>query len=340
MTSETCPHCCAPVRGDGRPTCLCAAVAEDDFDPLRVRPYVSLPDPEGPESGEGPGRPKGPESVEWAGRAQWSEPSDVSEGWEYPDPCVPDLSGPPASPQLHDLPDLRNLRGVRPVDRVGVPRAARTSPDPLAPRPNRAAGPTSRTVSSSEPGEAPGGGPAAAGGSEGTHRSGRKRALLAVAGAAVAASAVLAGSDARSSGADEQASAPDRGLTAPTAPAPTDDDRPSENGAPTSRSANRSPAPVRSARPPDTSASAAWAPGTPDTGQTALRQGSEGPEVAELQHRLRQLGLYLGTDDGRYDAAVRDAVTHYQWQYGVQGDPEGVYGSRTRGSLEYRTHAL
>ncbi len=40
----TCPHCFAPVRSDGRPTCLCAAVDAEDFDPLRIRPYVSLPD--------------------------------------------------------------------------------------------------------------------------------------------------------------------------------------------------------------------------------------------------------------------------------------------------------
>ncbi|RXS59749.1 hypothetical protein EST54_29000, partial [Streptomyces sioyaensis] len=46
MTARNCPHCSAPVRGDGRPACLCAAVGADDFDPLRVRPYVSLPDGE------------------------------------------------------------------------------------------------------------------------------------------------------------------------------------------------------------------------------------------------------------------------------------------------------
>ncbi|MFE1176309.1 peptidoglycan-binding protein [Streptomyces sp. NPDC058773] len=44
MTAQTCPHCRAPARGGGRPTCLCAAAEADDFDPLRIRPYVSLPD--------------------------------------------------------------------------------------------------------------------------------------------------------------------------------------------------------------------------------------------------------------------------------------------------------
>ncbi|MFG2221987.1 peptidoglycan-binding protein [Streptomyces sp. NPDC048644] len=150
----------------------------------------------------------------------------------------------------------------------------------------------------------------------------------------MAASAALAGGDALFGGAEERATEPGRGLTAPLPAA--DEDRPSESGIPTSRSATRSPAP---ARPPDTSAADAWAPEAPDIGPAVLHPGSGGGAVVELQHRLRQLGLYFGADDGRYDPAVRDAVTHYQWQYGVQGDPEGVYGPRTRVSLEYRTHS-
>lgn len=54
MTAPLCPHRSAPVRGDGRPACLCAAVDADGFDPLRVRPYVSLPDATDEDTG---GRP-------------------------------------------------------------------------------------------------------------------------------------------------------------------------------------------------------------------------------------------------------------------------------------------
>lgn len=69
-----------------------------------------------------------------------------------------------------------------------------------------------------------------------------------------------------------------------------------------------------------------------------LREGARGPEVRELQGRLRQLAGYPGPDDGRYDADVRDAVSRYQRAYGVAGDPDGVYGTATRASLESRTH--
>ncbi|MGW7579009.1 hypothetical protein ACWGJY_34835, partial [Streptomyces sp. NPDC054765] len=64
MTAPICPHCFAPVRGDGRPVCLCAALDADDFDPLRVRPYVSLPDGDddggaGDDAGDGAGESDG-----------------------------------------------------------------------------------------------------------------------------------------------------------------------------------------------------------------------------------------------------------------------------------------
>lgn len=48
MTSARCPYCLAPESGGGRPACLCAVSATDDFEPLRLRPYVLLPDPEEP----------------------------------------------------------------------------------------------------------------------------------------------------------------------------------------------------------------------------------------------------------------------------------------------------
>ncbi|WP_410539636.1 peptidoglycan-binding domain-containing protein [Streptomyces sp. KL2] len=70
-----------------------------------------------------------------------------------------------------------------------------------------------------------------------------------------------------------------------------------------------------------------------------LREGDSGPEVAELQRRLRQIqGIYPGGDvDGRYDAEVAEAVARYQQWYGIRGDEEGVYGDDTRRDLEART---
>ena len=56
--SHICPECFAPRASDGTPSCGCArrvsdahleartaeAAAAEDFDPLRIRPYVELGD--------------------------------------------------------------------------------------------------------------------------------------------------------------------------------------------------------------------------------------------------------------------------------------------------------
>jgi hypothetical protein len=69
-----------------------------------------------------------------------------------------------------------------------------------------------------------------------------------------------------------------------------------------------------------------------------LREGDRGPEVIELQRRLRQLNwLYEGGAHGRFDAATREAVATFQEAYGVRGDEGGVYGVNTRARLEEST---
>ncbi|MCC5034783.1 peptidoglycan-binding protein [Streptomyces sp. WAC 00631] len=48
MTAYVCPDCGAARQRDGRPGCACAAraaAAAEDFDPLRIRPYVELREP-------------------------------------------------------------------------------------------------------------------------------------------------------------------------------------------------------------------------------------------------------------------------------------------------------
>ncbi|WP_030415279.1 peptidoglycan-binding domain-containing protein [Streptomyces sp. NRRL S-1448] len=307
---RTCPHCSAPVRSNGRPTCLCAAADADDFDPLRVRPYVSLPEETPPDG------------------------TRIADGQPGRDPS---RSRPPAA----------------------------SASEPLVPRARRPAGPTSRTYRSAPEAPPPPGPPSPAlpPAARPPHRRRALPAALVAAGAAVAATAVLISTDALSGGNQDRTAPPDRGTVAPTAAFPTGS-APSatRNGTPAPPSPHRSPssgatgigppkATVRLSRtaappappaPTRASGSVTDSPGGDDpstapTGPIVLREGSSGPEVTELQERLRQLARYPDAADGRYDADVRDAVSRYQRAYRVTGDPDGVYGPRTRQSLEART---
>ncbi|MFF3088737.1 peptidoglycan-binding protein [Streptomyces nojiriensis] len=96
------------------------------------------------------------------------------------------------------------------------------------------------------------------------------------------------------------------------------------NSAPATGRQSGSPAPV----PP--SPTSPTAPGEKPT----LRRHDTGPQVVDLQRRLAQLGLWSLPQRGRYDQRLDDAVQRFQAQYGVRGDPPGVYGPATRRRLE------
>ncbi|PBC66079.1 hypothetical protein BKI49_00145 (plasmid) [Streptomyces sp. Tue6028] len=74
-------------------------------------------------------------------------------------------------------------------------------------------------------------------------------------------------------------------------------------------------------------------------GAGTLRQGDRGPDVTELQERLRRVpNVYDGSGThGSYDAALTEAVARFQLWYGIRGDETGVYGDDTRAALESRT---
>lgn len=339
MTARNCPHCSAPVRGGGRPSCLCAAIGADDFDPLRVRPYVSLPDGEegADEAGAG-GERAGEGGVRSTGR------SDRLDDLPGADAAVhrTDASAPstPSTPSVPSAPS--------------APPAA--SPGPLLPRARRRSGPTSRTFHAAE-GQTSG---AARSAPRRTGVRARRPAVLVATGAAAAVAAALIGTDALSGGTRDRAAPPDRSTASPGAALPTGG-APTPGGTASSPAAHRSPSPEATATGPSTatvrlpgtgrprtpaptraSGSVSVPPGSPvpsvpPTGPPVLREGAAGPEVTELQGRLRQLGLYQGAGGGRYDAEVRAAVSRYQRRHGVTGDPDGVYGPRTRASLESRT---
>jgi hypothetical protein len=87
------------------------------------------------------------------------------------------------------------------------------------------------------------------------------------------------------------------------------------------------------------------APATPPAATTdpdgagTLREGDTGPEVTDLQQRLRRIpNVYDdGPTDGRYGTALTEAVARFQLWYGIRGDETGVYGDDTRRDLESRT---
>ncbi|MGY5132905.1 peptidoglycan-binding protein [Streptomyces nigrescens] len=343
MTAQTCPHCRAPVRGGGRPSCLCAAVGADDFDPLRIRPYVSLPDGD---AGDGEADDDGGDHGGAGGTGTGTGRGDLL-----------DLPGVDAAVHRADGPSTATGPPLAdgPSDATGPPLAPTppaTGPaEPLAPRMRRRPSPASRTFHASEeerPTEQPAG-------------RCHKRLLPAVlltAGAAVAATAVLIGTDALSDDTRIRATAPGSDTASPgaalptsgaSAPAPSgpDSPTPARSASPDATAPEATMRPYRSPapRPPAptrasgsvSDAPATHAPSAPPTGPLVLREGAGGPEVRELQGRLRQVAVYPGPDDGRYDADVRDAVSRYQRAYGVAGDPDGVYGAVTRASLESRT---
>ncbi|MGY1455117.1 peptidoglycan-binding domain-containing protein [Streptomyces sp. SS8] len=140
---------------------------------------------------------------------------------------------------------------------------------------------------------------------------------------------------------EQTASAPDAPPSASGSPGPG----PSAPAAPPSSPAAPDGTPSAPAQPSRTPPESAAPPPSPASQQSRrpvpgmLREGDGGPEVEELQRRLRQIpGIYPdGEVDGRYDAEVTEAVARYQQWYGIRGDEQGVYGDDTRRDLEART---
>lgn len=71
--------------------------------------------------------------------------------------------------------------------------------------------------------------------------------------------------------------------------------------------------------------------GTTSTTTTALRQGSTGDAVKQLQTALANAGYYTGAIDGSYGPKTLAAVTAYQQKMGLTVD--GIAGPQTQGSL-------
>lgn len=338
--THQCPECGAPRAGDGTPSCGCtqrasealrdartaAQAAAEDFDPLRIRPYVALGDGAG---GQTAGVDAGEETM-----ALRAVPSDAAAG--VPAPSATDLSlfeagaeagAPPSEGQAQGQ-DVRRRPSGRRRRRavllgasgavVGVVAAAGLAAGFLSyDTPSRKTGATGTDGmraavpdASGEEQEEPSGSGAAPGRASGTP------------------GATAAGTPS----AEPSASAPSAGGSA--SPVPSASASPSGAGAsgkPTAPAGSTAPA----TPPPSGTPTAPDDRRRPD--MPVLRRGDRGPEVVELQLRLGQLYLYTGPADGIFDDRVEQAVRTYQWARGVWADGIGLYGAETRRALESET---
>ncbi|MEU5166520.1 peptidoglycan-binding domain-containing protein [Streptomyces mutomycini] len=98
--------------------------------------------------------------------------------------------------------------------------------------------------------------------------------------------------------------------------------------------ASKSPTPSASATKAPTTAAT---PLADEASGATLRLGDRGAEVSELQRRLQEVWVYRGPEDGDYSERVEEAVAEYQRWVSVTSDPPGVYGPETRRALEAQT---
>lgn len=223
MTARNCPHCSAPERGDGRPACLCAAVGADDFDPLRVRPYVSLPDGE-EGAGEDAGRGSGGDDRRGDGGDDGGVGGAGAGAVGVAGPGAAGAGGAAAGAgdQLDDLPGAdaavyrADASASTALSNPSDPSALSSS-GPLIPQARRRSGPTSRTFTAAD-GE-PSAGPADPARPVPRRTRPRPAALVAT-GAAAAVAAALIGTDALSGGVRDRAAPPDRSTASPAPPSP------------------------------------------------------------------------------------------------------------------------
>ncbi|MGW0550269.1 peptidoglycan-binding domain-containing protein [Streptomyces altiplanensis] len=357
MNGHICPEC-GTGRGAasddaGRPGCGCAErtaravraersaeiAAAEDFDPLRIRPYVTLQ-----ETDDGT-PPPSPSYAEPGGDAAMTMPLGVPTGpgggpgddaTGSADTtalmgAVPSYGPPPGAGPGHgsgsgfgeEPPEPRGRQRRGPVLWLVVGAAAaavvgtavfagglfsgddeqeRALPDTVTGVPSASDGPE---TSASESGA-------------GSRSPTPSASASASASASVSPSASASASTSTSADASASASASaSRSATA----SPSASAGPSKPAAPVTPSAVR---PTTTAEEP------------PEPAAT-LRRGDRGPEVAELQDRLAQLWLYRGRRNGHFDDRVEEAVRTYQSYKYIQGDPEGAYGPHTRRALEAET---
>ncbi|WP_246101046.1 peptidoglycan-binding domain-containing protein [Streptomyces cyaneus] len=306
-----CPECGAPRAADNTPSCGCGqrvsealrdartaeAAAAEDFDPLRIRPYVEL---------EGDGE------------------------------TMPLLAVPPTAPPLTPLSPPATTPSARDLSLFEPDTAVYEEDDRDGTRRARAGHRRTRTALLGV-GGALVAVLAAAGLASGlfTYETpSRDKALPDDVRASVPVPSTSEASEEPSPAGTSAQPAPP---PAPPSPAESESPSPSpsrSSASPTpSRSAEPTTAPsTAEATDSQEESAAALAPEPP-----TLSRGDRGPEVTELELRLTQLGLYTRKASGNYNEGVEDAVSRYQWARGVQPQEYGVYDLATREKLESET---
>lgn len=307
-----CPECGAPRGADRTPSCGCTeraadalrdtrtaeAAAAEDFDPLRIRPYVDLADETAPV-------PRMPATEQ----------------------TMPLRAVPPTAP----APALDETRAL-PTDR-GSFEAAHHPATPTHERPRR---PRPRTVLLAAAGAVVTV-VAAAGFASGLfayESPSRDEAAPRDVRPAVPDATTTPASASPSKTAEPvrpPAAPPSRKSSASPSASP------SPSGPSTSPSPSLSASPTATPSASAATDPAAGSDAAREAAPPVLRRGSEGPEVVELQLRLTQLGLYTRKANGQYDETVEDAVSRYQWARGIQPPEYGVYDLATRNRLESET---
>ncbi|WP_369388914.1 peptidoglycan-binding protein [Streptomyces sp. CG1] len=315
---HTCPECGAPRGPDRSPSCDCTdrtaealretrtaeAAAAEDFDPLRIRPYVEVdephpvePDPVEPPEAHSPGPIPAAETTLPLRRTAGPSMSDLrmfEDGGTDGTAARPAPAGEPSRRRSRRT-VLLSVAGAG----VGVVAAAGFASGLFSYHtPSRA--PEAQEVRESVP-------------------------------------------DVSTPGSASPTASPSPTVSRPAVPPSrfTSTPRPSPPST-TPTSTSPTPSPTLSPAPPASAGPSRPASPTPATATSAaaapvLQRGDRGPEASELQYRLWQLNLYDDQIDGVYTRPVEDAVRNYQLARGIQGDPLGVYGRATRTSLEAET---
>ena len=352
-----CPQCGAPRAADGSPSCACTqrasdalrdartaeAAAAEDFDPLRIRPYVEL---DGTPQEQTPPAPPVPPVPPVAPEGETQQLPAVEETMLLravtPSPSPSPAPSPSPEQATSVLPTLRAPSDTAPIPTDlslfadgGSGKGDRATPDPL-------------TDDEDHP-----------------RRRHRRTVLLAAAGAVVAVAAVAAfasGMFSYKTPSRDEAAPQDVRASVPTASKSAASATPSTSGSTSARptsasptpSLSETPSPTASSSPSATASRSAPASHTPtptastsassatgrqgnSTPTTVLQRGDEGPEVTELQLRLTESKFYSGPDNGIFDKQVQASVRTYQVARGITSDTLGVYGAATRARLESET---